>query len=329
MLLLSYFEFIHSNINGIVFWSIGILSAVLIAGGSGSRWANIAHSILHGAYDKIPDIPIKYTKAGFGKGSRRFLDWLDWFKPQSWIYEHNVLHHYHLGEKSDPDNVENNLQWLINSNIPMGIRYLIIFILACTWKFTYYVPLTIKILKEKEQNTPKNSENHYNPFTKYGKIFWFQYILPYFTIRFIVTPLIFLPFGVNAAMNSLLILILAECFANINSFIVILPNHAAADIYRFNGAYKSKGDFYLRQIIGTVNYKTGFELLDFLHGWLNYQIEHHLFPNLTLSQHKVVQPYVKELCKKYNLEYREENIFKRSILTLSVLVGKTKPNIID
>lgn len=51
-----------------------LLSATLIGVANVSRWANVAHPILHGAYDKVPNIPYRYTKAGFAKGWRRYTD---------------------------------------------------------------------------------------------------------------------------------------------------------------------------------------------------------------------------------------------------------------
>jgi fatty acid desaturase len=112
--------------------------------------------------------------------------------------------------------------------------------------------------------------------------------------------------------------------ANLHSFLVIIPNHAADDIYRFEEPGKSRGEFYLRQIIGTVNYNTGSNKVDFLHGWLNYQVEHHLFPAIPLNHYQEMQPIVKELCAKYNLPYRQESVFKRLWMTMDLMVGKTK-----
>ena len=117
---------------------------------------------------------------------------------------------------------------------------------------------------------------------------------------------------------------MAEVVANLHSFLVIVPNHSAEDIYRFNEPHKSQGEFYLRQIMGSVNYNTGSDLIDFAHGWLNYQVEHHLFPNLPLSQYQKMQPIVKDICKKYNLEYRQESVFKRVKMTADLMVGKSK-----
>ena len=315
------------GLSGVVFWLIAIVSALLIGVGNVSRWANVTHPILHGAYDKVPDVPYRYTKAGYARGKNRYIHWLDWIKPEAWEYEHNIMHHYHLGEVDDPDNVEKNLQWLIQSKVPMWLRYVIIYAFAGTWKLSYYAPNTLRILENKERRKRKEPETKsydWSPFKKNGLELWKQYILPYALVKFVLIPLLFLPLGLQAVLNALIITLMAEFVANLHSFLVIVPNHSAEDIYMFNEPHKSQGEFYLRQIMGSVNYNTGSDLIDFGHGWLNYQVEHHLFPNLPLSQYQVMQPIVKDVCKKHNLEYRQESVFKRIFMTIDLMVGKTK-----
>ena len=326
ILLLAIIEAI-SGVGSLLFWTVGIVAAILISTGNVARWANVTHPILHGAYDKVPNIPERYTRKHFAKGSRRFVDWLDWIKPDAWSYEHNIMHHYHLGEKDDPDNVERNLQWLTQSKIPMWLRYIIIYGFATMWKFLYYAPNTLRILenkKRKEQDKLEVTDYQLDPRTKNGLELWMEYYLPYAIIKFLVFPMLFLPFGTQAVINALIIIVIAELLANLHSFIVIVPNHSAEDIYMFSEPSKSTGEFYLRQIMGSVNYNTGSDFKDFLHGFLNYQIEHHLFPNMPSSYYQKMQPIVKEICKKHNLEYRQESVFKRAKMTIELMVGKTK-----
>lgn len=314
------------GLHGFMFWSLAILAAILIGVGNVSRWANVTHPILHGAYDKVPNIPYKYTKAGYARGINRYIHWLDWIKPEAWEYEHNIMHHYHLGETEDPDNVEKNLQWLIQSKIPMWMRYIIIYAFAAMWKLLYYAPNTLRILENKERrkkNLPETSEYEWSPFKKNGLELWKHYILPYGVVKFILLPLLFLPLGTEAVFNAFIILLLSEFAANIHSFLVIVPNHSADDIYMFTEPHKSQGEFYLRQIMGSVNYNTGSDFIDFLHGFLNYQVEHHLFPDVPHSFYQKMQPIVKEICKKHNLEYRQESVFKRIKMTIDLMVGKT------
>lgn len=309
------------------FWFLGVIAAVLIGVGNVARWSDITHPILHGAYDKVPNIPKQYTKAGFARGNNRFLHWNDWIKPEAWEYEHNIMHHYHLGEDDDPDNVERNMQWLIQSRTPMWLRRVFVYGFAATWKFTYYAPNTLKILENKERRKrrePEVTKYELSPFTANGAELWKNYYLPYALTKFVLLPLLFLPLGWSAVMSALIIMLMAEAYANLHSFLVIVPNHSAEDIYQFSEPHKSQGEFYLRQIMGSVNYNTGSEWLDFSQGFLNYQIEHHLFPNTPQSYQQKMQPLVKEICRKHNIEYRQESVWKRIGMTVDLMVGKTK-----
>ena len=321
---ISFLEAAGFGLSGFAFWEMSIIAALAMGVGNVSRWANVAHPILHGAYDKVKNVPYRYTKAGFAKGIRRYVDWLDWIKPDAWAYEHNIMHHYHLGEKDDPDNIEMNLN--IISKLPVWIKYIFVSLLAATWKLSYYAPNTLRVLENKESrkhNLEESGSLEYTPFTRNGRELWKNYISPYFTVKFVLIPLLFLPLGTEAVTTVLLVTFMAELVANVHSFLVIVPNHSAGDIYKFNEPHKSQGEFYLRQIMGSVNYNTGSDLIDFGHGWLNYQIEHHLFPNLTLSQYQKMQPIVKEVCAKHNLAYRQESVFKRMKMTIDLMVGKT------
>ncbi len=326
ILLLSVLE-ITSGIGSFTFWTIAVIAAISIGIGNVARWANVTHPILHGAYDKVPNIPYKYTKAGYARGKNRYIHWLDWIKPEAWEFEHNIMHHYHLGEDDDPDNVERNMQWLIKSKTPMWLRKLFVYAFAGTWKYTYYAPNTLRILENKERRKkklPEVKDYEFSPFKKNGLELWKNYILPYATVKFIIIPLLFLPLGWEAVFNAFIITVMAEYVANIHSFLVIVPNHSAGDIYQFSTPHKSQGEFYLRQIMGSVNYTTGTDPIDFAQGWLNYQVEHHIFPNIPLSQYQKIQPVMKEICKKHNLEYRQESVFKRIGMTVDLMIGKTK-----
>jgi len=315
------------GLHGIAFWIMAVISGLLLGLGNVTRWANIVHPILHGAYDKVPNVPTEYTKRGFARGKKRYTDWLDWIKPEAWEYEHNIMHHYHLGEDDDPDNVERNMQWLIQSKTPMFLRRLFVYIFAMTWKFTYYAPNTMRILENKERRKRKLEEikdYNYLPFNNLGLKLWKESYLPYGVVQFVIFPLLFLPLGFQAVVSAFVILLIAEAYANLHSFLVVVPNHSAGDIYQFSEPHKSQGEFYLRQIMGSVNYNTGSDLLDFSQGFLNYQIEHHLFPNTPQSYQQKMQPLVKEICRKHNIEYRQESVWIRIAKTIDLMVGKTQ-----
>ncbi len=301
-------------------------SALFIGIGNFARWAMVTHHVSHKGYDKIDGIPKRYHSKFFAKSYRRYIDWFDWILPAAWDYEHNILHHYRTGEIEDPDLIEYSVEMIRKSNQPILLKYSLLVFFAMTWKFTYYTPSTLLELQrkrirdnEKFTESEKSLELKKIPNilalfflkNKYSLEVWIRCILPYISIRFGIIPACFLLISPEAYVWVLIESILAEIFANVHSFIMIAPNHAGSDIYRFDTKYKTKAEFCFRQIIGTANYSTGNEVINFLHGYLNYQIEHHIWPELPMLKYKEYQARVQALCGKYNIPYKKENVFLR------------------
>ena len=115
--------------------------------------------------------------------------------------------------------------------------------------------------------------------------------------------------------------LLAELITNAHSFLVIVTNHAGEDMHRFDAPMGHKAEFYRRQVVGSTNFATGGDLNDFLHGWLNYQIEHHLFPDLPMRQYARIQPEVKAICAKHGVPYVQESVWVRLRKTVAVAIG--------
>ena len=316
------------------------ISAFLISQGNFTRWTMVTHHVTHRGYDKIPGIPARYTSERFARGWRRFIDWLDWIVPEAWDHEHNIFHHYYTGEVTDPDLVERNVDFFRAWRIAIPVKALVIAFFMCTWKLVYYAPNTIWVMQQMRarRQKPKQSQGKLRsvvpddhrpvetlrlllPFSAGGREFWLRSVLPYGLARFVLTPLLFLPLGYWLAFSVLCNVLMAEVFTNIHSFLMIVPSHAASDLYRFTKPTPNRNEFYLRQIIGSCNYHGGGDLNDFAHGWLNYQIEHHLWPDLSMRQYRLAQPRVKAVCAKYGVPYVQESVFKRFVRLWKILLG--------
>jgi len=230
--------------------------------------------------------------------------------------------------------------------------YLAAYTVAGIWKWWYYSPNTFKELRVKEirrQNPALLTENgRFNPdepLTLTSMIFDNSYLpswislsdfmarvwLPYVVYRFLVVPLPlllagkhFMPESPNTwYLNAIGTLILADILGNVHSFIIVVTNHAGDDLYRFSTSCRPRsGTFYLRQVISSANFAAGTDLVDFFHGWLNYQIEHHMWPDLSMLSYQRAMPQVKEICKRHNIPYVQESVFTRLRKTVDIMVGK-------
>ena len=324
--------------------AVNPISILLLCMANTGRWAMLGHHVGHGAYDKIKGAPKRFQSKYFAKGKRRVIDWLDWLLPGAWEFEHNFLHHYHTGELADPDFPQKNVESLRQSTSPRWLKYLKAITLASTWKIIYYAPNTLWYLEQK-----RKSNNHlnqsiqdeisrgesfpgsriYSPTSEVGKKYWLKCILPYALLNFVLIPSIFLLISPRAALFALINLLLAEICANLHSFAIIVTNHAGDDIPCFDGPVKSKGEFYLRQIVGSVNYTGGKSWSDFLQGYTNYQIEHHLWPRLPMLRYRELQPKVQEICQRHQIPYVRQNVFTRVTKLLDLMVGNSQMKVVD
>jgi fatty acid desaturase len=67
-------------------------------------------------------------------------------------------------------------------------------------------------------------------------------------------------------------------------------------------------DFLRRQVLTSRNV-AGSRLVDFVLGGLNYQIEHHLFPNMPRPNLRRAQPLVRAFCRQHHIAYTEATLF--------------------
>lgn len=288
--------------------SIGALAL-----GRSTRWL-LMHHIGHRGYDRVPGVPPRYTSAKFARGLRRFVDWPDWMTPEAWTHEHNVMHHSHTGEDADPDLIERNTEWLHGLARPS--RYALLALLGATWRASYYAEATMSAWLSRHGEKPTPAELRRALITRC----W----LPYAAFQLGALPLLFAPLGPLAVSSAFVNSLFADVVTNLHTFLVVGPNHAGDDLFRFQGRPRSKAEHFVRQVIGSTNYATGGDLLDFSQLWLNYQIEHHLFPDVPMSAYRRVQPKVRALCKRYEIPYVQESVFRRFGKMVSVFLGDAK-----
>ena len=67
---------------------------------------------------------------------------------------------------------------------------------------------------------------------------------------------------------------------------------------------------FLRQQVITSRDVSAHPITDFIYGGLNYQIEHHLFPNMPRNNLRKAQPIVREFCRARSIPYHETSFMQ-------------------
>ena len=86
---------------------------------------------------------------------------------------------------------------------------------------------------------------------------------------------------------------------------VFAPNHKGMPIVPAD----ARIDFLRRQVLMSRNVRGG-RVVEELMGGLNYQIEHHLFPNMARPHLRAVQPIVREFCAGRGIHYTETSVLE-------------------
>jgi fatty acid desaturase len=126
---------------------------------------------------------------------------------------------------------------------------------------------------------------------------------------YVALLLSFLPLGKAAAFFAVQMAVFGFClgasFAPAHKGMPIIPS-------------EMKLDFLRRQVMVSRNIR-GNPLVDWAMGGLNYQIEHHLFPNMPRCNLKRAQPYVRAHCEREGVDYAEVGLFESYAIVVDYL----------
>ncbi|MGZ8744949.1 MAG: fatty acid desaturase family protein, partial [Nocardioides sp.] len=250
----------------------------------------IGHNVLHGQWDWMRDPKIHSTT----------WDWDHASPPEQWKRSHNEMHHTFtniVGQDNDLGygimRMDEDQEW--------QPRYLVQplwnFFNACIFEYgiaMYDLDLG-ESLREKKGFSPEMRASIRKTIAKVRK---------QVTKDYVVHPLLSAPTG--SFLPTLAANATANLVRNVWSHSIIMCGHFPEGVETFEkkeiDARETKGDWYLRQMLGSANI-TGSKLMHLLSGNLSHQIEHHLFPDLPSNRYSEIAPRVRDLFQRYGLSY--------------------------
>jgi NADPH-dependent stearoyl-CoA 9-desaturase len=121
--------------------------------------------------------------------------------------------------------------------------------------------------------------------------------------------------------------VVANGFRNVWAYVVIVCGHFADGAEKFTPSVlegETKPEWYLRQMLGTANFRAG-RVLAFMSGNLCYQIEHHLYPDLPSNRYPEIAERVRVLCDTYDLPYTTGPLLRQYLLTVRTICKLALP----
>lgn len=222
---------------------------------------------------------------------------MDFFGVSSAIYriKHNIYHHHFTnisgldGDISETPLIRMSPQqayWKIH-RIQAYYAPFLYSLLTVTWIFDDLIRLITKRIGSSSMPPIKRSDMIH--------LFLFKLI---HALVFIGVPSLFHPFW-----KVIGIYLLAQMTLG---FILAFIFQAA---HLFQGAKfptqkpKSESDWMIHQIETTSDFATDNKIVNFVFGGLNFQVEHHLFPNISCTHYPQIHLIVKETCREFGIRF--------------------------
>lgn len=222
-----------------------------------------------------------------------------------WRGKHNK-HHAHTNQEGEDPDVELPLLSFTADRVKKkkGLARLLV-----RYQAYIYYPMGILVVFSPRLGAIKYLLRNFNK-----KIWWEAILfLAGFTVYF------FLPFFVFEINKALLVFAVVNFSAGAYLINVFAPNHKGMP--QIDEGVKFS--FLEQQIITSRNIHRHW-LTDYIYMGLNYQIEHHLFPNTPRNKLHLLTPFVKKICRQRKFEYTSVSFLESNRIIVSELntVGK-------
>lgn len=269
-----------------IFWLMWAIMGVGMAG----IGLSVMHDANHGSYSNNKFInKLLGITLNFLGGSAK-----------NWRIQHNRLHHTYTNvHDHDPDvSPLGVLRFTPDAPLKKIHRYQYIY----AWFF--YGLMTISWSTNKEFKQTKDflkqgiikEKEYYQLMLE--MIFW--KIVYYSYIMLLPLYLLDISFGFWLLCFFTLHFIAGFILATIFQTAHVMPD---CDFPKVNESGTIENNWAIHQLQTTSNYAPKSRLFSWFVGGLNYQIEHHLFPNICHVHYKSISKIVKEKTQKYNLPY--------------------------
>ena len=275
----------------------------------------LGHNVMHGQYDWMQHPHLN---------SKQF-DWDIVCPAPLWQHSHNYLHHtytnivgrdhdvgYHLIRVTDeqpwtPSDRYNLLKTMI---LALGFEWAVAF---------HDIQISVDEYAESPQLTEIMQPKSRALLSKIARQVGKDHI--------VFPALAGVVFGRRSAMTTLSGNFTANIARNVWTWAVIFCGHFTeqAHIYTHLAADESKGDWYVRQILGSSNIQ-GNKWFHLLTGNLSHQIEHHIFPDMPARHYASIAPQVQAICHKYGLSYNTGRFGRQFKQVLGRIKHFSKPS---
>ncbi|MBE0655262.1 MAG: acyl-CoA desaturase [Bacteroidales bacterium] len=276
---------------------------VLMGMGKAGVGMGVMHDANHHVFSKNPKINkwlegTMYLVGGF---------------PQNWQYQHNVMHHGFTNIDGHDEDIDPGSVLRLSPHKPLlkvqRFQHIYAWFLYGLMTFSWVTTKDFSQLKRyKDTGVKLNSPYSYK---QLFRILLLAKAL-YYSI-FLIIPMIVLPF----AWYWIILFFLAMHFTSgfILTTIFQTAHVVPSSEYPLpDESGNMENNWAIHQLYTTSDFAPKSKVLSWFIGGLNFQVEHHLFPNISHVHYPKIAPLVKETAAKYNLPYHVQPGFLKALV---------------
>ena len=294
-----YFIPYSISISGLVTtYPIYFLLCLIMGIGVAGIGLSIMHDANHGSYSTKPWINNLLGLSLNVVGGYAF----------NWKVQHNVLHHtytnvFDVDEDISPRGalrMAPESPWKPFHRFQFAYAWFLYGLMTLVWVLGKDFGRLIKY--EREGLVKKQKSNVAREWFVLiaSKLLYFSYIL--------VLPIIILPFTWGQILLGFIVM---HYVAGFILAIVFQPAHVVEGTSYFTPDEKGnlENNWAVHQLHTTTNFATENRLLSWYVGGLNFQVEHHLFPNVCHVHYRALASIVRETAKEFGVPYKVKRTF--------------------
>jgi linoleoyl-CoA desaturase len=308
-MLVLYFTPLILLISGSVsnIWMI-LLMWVLMGLGMAGIGLAVMHDANHGAYSQSKTVN---QIIGF------VINFIGGYHV-NWRIQHNVLHHSYTNVDGHDEDLENLVMRLSpyqehKKIFKLQFLYAPLFYGIMTLFWTFGKDF-IGVARYDKKDLLEGQGRTYA--TAMAEVFIHK---SWYLALTLVLPMLVLPI---AWWQTVLFFLLMHFICGLFLALIFQPAHVIeeTDFISANEDGSVENSWAIHQLRTTANFANGSRFFSWFVGGLNYQIEHHLFPNICHVHYRKISKIVKETAQEFNLPYHQHKTFFAAVRSHFILL---------
>lgn len=232
--------------------------------------------------------------------------------PANWRYQHNTLHHGFTNIEGHDEDIAPPGILRFSPHRPLKkmhrYQYIYAWFFYSLMTISWIIAKDFKRFKKYREMGAKLSNKRKNNRLLVDMVFS---KVMYYSV-FLILPLVTIPVSWYWVIAGFLLmhftsgLVLSSIFQT--AHVVPTSEYPVPD-----GNGELDNNWTIHQLYTTSNYAPESTIFSWMVGGLNYQVEHHLFPNISHIHYKDISKIVQAKTKEYNLPYHVNKSFARAI----------------